>query len=265
MTWRASSSIVAFSTSIGGMFVSIVWKHGLTRGLKRLPLPGIRKRRDGHRFATVEADQRRINQIVDLHHVGKRVDVGANMFPDLRSRRGGKHGLDVDALRPELEAEPLRQKQYEGFGRAVDRHSELRRQADHGADVDDRPFAGLRKTRGDGAGKPHKCCRVEGDDPRDIIGRLIDEASAVGRSGIVDEDPDASIVAQPRLHRCKLGRLGKIGADDIDRHAGFLTETGLQRLHSSHVTGNQHEVVPAAREALGIGGSDAGGGAGNED
>ena len=108
------------------MFVSIVWKHGLARGLKRVPLPGIGKRRDGHRFATVEADERRIDQIVYLHHVGKRRDVGADVFPDLRSRRGGKHGLDVDALRPELEAEPLRQKQHEGFGRAVDRHAELR-------------------------------------------------------------------------------------------------------------------------------------------
>ncbi len=68
-----------------------------------------------------------------------------------------------------------------------------------------------------------------------------------------------------RLYRCKLGRLRKISLDDVDRHAIFLTQTGRQSLHSCLVTGNQHEVVPAAREALGIGGSDAGGGAGDED
>jgi hypothetical protein len=158
----------------------------------------------------------------------------------------------------------LRQEQHEGLGCAVDRHAELRRQADHGTDVDDRSFAGLRKTRGDGAGKPQKRGRVERNQPCDIIGALLDEASADRRSGIVDEDPDAGVVAQPRLDRCKLVGLGEVGLDDVDRHASFHAD-GRQGLHSCHVTGNQHEVVPAAREALGIGGSDAGGGAGDED
>ena len=94
---------------------------------------------------------------------------------------------------------------------------------------------------------------------------MLDEASADGCSGIVDENPDAGVIAQPRLYRCKLGRLRKISLDDVDRNASFLTEPGSQCLHSCHVTGNQHEVVSAAGEPFGIGSSDARGGAGDED
>ena len=110
-----------------------------------------------------------------------------------------------------------------------------------------------------------KRCRVERDDPRDVVGRLLDEASAHARPGVVDENPDserrraaASLPPQAR-------RPGQISLDDVDGHAAFLAQTGRQSLHSRLVAGNEHEVVAAAREALGIGGADAGGGAGDED
>lgn len=91
------------------MLIPIVWKHGLARGHKHVPLTGIGKRGNGYRFAAVEPNQRRIHQIVYLHHVGKRVDVGADVLPNLGSRRGGKHGPNVNSIRRELEAEALRQ------------------------------------------------------------------------------------------------------------------------------------------------------------
>lgn len=127
------------------------------------------------------------------------------------------------------------------------------------------PFAGVRKARGDRAGKPQGRGRVERHKAGHLIGALLDEAFANGRSGIVDEYPDAGIVAQPGFHRRQVGRLRKVGLKDVDRYAMVLMQTGTENFHSRRVPGNEHQIMPASREALGIGGADAGGGAGNED
>ncbi len=228
-------------------------------------MPGIRQRRDGDGFAAVKADQRRVNQIAHLHHIGQSVDVSPDMIPDLGARRGGKHGLDVNALRPKFEAKPLRQEQHESLGCPVDRHAELGRQSDHRADVDDRALAGFRQTRCNRAGQPQQRGGVKRHKLRNGVGALLDEAAADAGSGVVDQNPDAGVVAQPRLDGGELGGLRQIRLKDVDRYAGFLTQTGSHSLHPHLVTGDQHKVMAAARETVGINRTNSGRCAGDED
>jgi hypothetical protein len=69
--------------------------------------------------------------------------------------------------------------------------------------------------RGHGAGTPQNCRGVERYEPPDVIGRLLDESSADGRAGVVDEDPDAGVVAQPGLYTCLTGSGGVIDGGAI--------------------------------------------------
>ncbi len=185
------------------------------------------------------------------------------MIPDLGPGGGGKYGLDVDALGPKFLGKPLRQEEHESLRRAVNRHGELRREADDRADIDDRALTSLGKTRSNGAGKPHKCGGIEGDKLAHVVKALLDEGSTDRRSGIVDEYADARIVTQPGFNLCKIRRLGEIGLEDIDRYAGLLAQTARKRFHSNHVSGDQQEIMSASSEPFGIGGANARGGAGN--
>jgi hypothetical protein len=46
------------------------WKHRLPCGLMSVPLPKVVERGDRHGLTPVEADERRIHQLADLHHRG---------------------------------------------------------------------------------------------------------------------------------------------------------------------------------------------------
>ncbi len=81
----------------------------------------------------------------------------------------------------------------------------------------------------------------------------------------VDEDPDAGVIAQTRLDGGQLAGLCEVGLEDIDGDSMGLAQTSRQGVQSRLVAGDQHEVMAALREALGVGGADAGGGAGDED
>lgn len=105
----------------------------LTCAIQRVPALGHVQRRDSDEFATIEAHQRRINQFTDLHDLGKRIDVDAGALPDFRAGCGRQHRLHVDPAGRQLEIQSLRQEQHEGFGGAVDRHTELRCQTHHRA------------------------------------------------------------------------------------------------------------------------------------
>jgi hypothetical protein len=68
---------VAGAIALRRVLVGEVRQHGLPRGVESLPLGGVGQRRNGHRLAAVEADERRVDQFADLHHAFERVHVTA--------------------------------------------------------------------------------------------------------------------------------------------------------------------------------------------
>lgn len=221
--------------------------------------------RDCHSFTAIKADQRSIDQLAHLHHLGQCVDVDSRALPDLRSGGRREHGLDIDALGRELQSQPLREKQHKCFGSTVDRHAEFRCQPNYGADIDDRAFTRLRKPRSDRAGEPDERGCVERDESSNIVGRLLDEAARLSCPGIVDEDPDPGVFAQARFDSGKVVGLCEIRLEDIDCDAVLLAQVSRQCLQARLVAGDQYEVVAATCEALGVGGANARGSAGNKD
>lgn len=222
------------------------------------------ERWDGDALTPIESGKRRIDQIGDLHHAGQRVHIHAGMAPDLGPGRGGKHGLDIDAFWSELETERLREMQDEGLGRAINRHAKLGGEADRRADIDYGSLACPGEPRRDRMSEPHERGRIERHQPVDIFNVLFDEGATEAHPCVVDEDANLRVIAQPRFDFRALARVGQIRGQYIDRYSGLAAQALGKLLHPRHIAGNQHEVMAPPPETLGIGGADAGGGAGDE-
>ncbi|CAI8784070.1 hypothetical protein EMIT0373P_11618 [Pseudomonas chlororaphis] len=156
------------------------------------------------------------------------------------------------------------EEQHERLGRTVDRHAELRCQAHHRTDVDDRAFACFGQARGDGAGEPHQRRGVEGNQLRNAVGALVDEVTGQRGAGVIDEDADTGVVAQTAFNGCQITELGQVRRNDIDGDVVFAAQAGCKCVQACLVSGNQYEIVAALREAFGVDGANAGGGASDE-
>ncbi|MNC40314.1 hypothetical protein D3C75_890110 [compost metagenome] len=135
------------------------------------------QRRNGHRFAAVEANQCGIDQITHFHDFAQGVDVDTGAVPNLRAGGCGQYGLHINTLRRKFQAQALGQKQHKRLGRPIDRHTELRCQTHHRTDVDDGAFTCFGKAWRDGAGEPHQRGGVEGHQLRNAVGALLDEGA----------------------------------------------------------------------------------------
>jgi hypothetical protein len=83
-------------------------------------------------------------------------------------------------------------------------------------------------------------------------------------AGIVDKHGDARIVPQRGLDLGELHLIGKIGGQHFDGPSGLARQTCRKALQPRLVSGHQDEVASAAGEAIRIGRTDAGRGAGDE-
>lgn len=63
------------------------------------------------RKATIKADECGIHQITYFHDLVQGIDIDARAIPDFRAGSSRQHGLYVDALRCQLQAQSLGQKQ----------------------------------------------------------------------------------------------------------------------------------------------------------
>ena len=234
-------------------------------GLERRPFRDIVKRWDGDALAPVEPGQRGIDEIAHLHHILQCVHIDTGMLPDLGACRRGQHGLHIDALRRQLQRQRLREVQHKGLGRPIDGGAEFRRQPHDRPDVDDRPFARSRHPGRGRAGKARQRAAVQRDQPLDLVAGLRHEGAAKAGAGIVHQNADPRIVPQSRFHRRALPAVRKVGGQDVDGNARLVAQLVRQRRQSVLVARHQHQIMPATRQAIRIGGADPAGGAGDED
>ena len=83
-------------------------------------------------------------------------------------------------------------------------------------------------------------------------------------SGIVHQQPDALVVAEPRLDTREICRDGQVGGQHIDRNRGLGAQARGQCFHAIRVACHQDEIMATMGQTVGVGGADAGRGAGDQ-
>ena len=179
--------------------------------------------------------------------------VGAELR--LREARLDQHDADAEAAH--LVIERLRQALEGMLAAGVEPHERPRQETQNGARVHDRAGA-LAAHRGkDG---PHHAQDTEHVRVEERLGlaraRLLDGADD-GVAGIVDQHVDSAGLTENGL--------------DAGRHRGVVPYVERQQLdaldrgHCVRVAGGAEHAIAAARQELGRGAADAGGGAGDQD
>ncbi|MNP04579.1 hypothetical protein D3C76_964980 [compost metagenome] len=83
-------------------------------------------------------------------------------------------------------------------------------------------------------------------------------------AGVIDEDADTGVVAQAAFNGCQIAELGQVRRNHLDGDAVCVAQSGCKCVQTCLVSGDQYQIVAALREALGVDGANAGGGAGDE-
>lgn len=123
----------------------------------------------------------------------------------------------------------LREEKHKRFCRSVDGPSEFRCEADGRTDVDDRPLTHADEPRGDSAGEPGEGVDIQSNGGAYQFRRLIHEYTGSAHAGIIDQNPDLRIVAEPSLDLGQLPRLGEVSSKNIDSYRGLQSPGGQQR------------------------------------
>ena len=138
MAFRAASNVVRFPPSVG-------------------------QRRDRDRLAPVEADERGVDELADLHDALLFVDVAPRFSPDVGAGGGRQHGLDVDAAGAQLRLKRFGEGEDEGLGCGVDAGRYLGRERQHRGHVDDCARAPRQKSWNRGSRQPYDRRDVQAD------------------------------------------------------------------------------------------------------
>ena len=104
---------------------------------------------------------------------------------------------------------------------------------------------------------------IETDQPVHRIEVGVGE-TAGRNAGIVDEDADTAVIAQARFDPRQIGAIGEIGGYDIYFDSRLAAQTRCELLHPRLVARDQNKVMPAPGETVGVGRSDSGRRAGDE-
>src|SRR5258706_7065624 len=118
-----------------------------------------------HQFALVEADQRCIDHVFHRHddRRGQFLPRQARNFPHVSRRRSGQDRLDADPLVSKFVLQRMSEREDIGFGGAVHTVECFRRDANDGADVDDRARATVDECRCRGVSQSRESDAVECD------------------------------------------------------------------------------------------------------
>ena len=94
---------------------------------------------------------------------------------------------------------------------------------------------------------------------------MLGEAAGLGDASVVDQDADAGIVAQSGFNGSQVAALGEVGRKNVDGNAGVVALALGQCVQPPLVARDQYQIVAAASKTFGLNGTDAAGGAGDED
>jgi hypothetical protein len=122
----------------------------------------------------------------------------------------------------------------------------------------------LDEPRSDRRSQPRQCRGVEGNQRIDAHRTLLEEVPGLRDAGVVDEDLDAGVVAQPRLHGCEVGLRSQIGLKHIDLDTIGVPQACGRGIEAGFVARHQHEIMATPGEAVRVDGTDAAGCPGDE-
>jgi hypothetical protein len=71
--------------------------HCETGGFEGDPLALVGQRRNGKSLLAIEADERSIHQLANIHHIGYAIGASAAALPDLGASRSRQYGLNRSA------------------------------------------------------------------------------------------------------------------------------------------------------------------------
>ncbi len=96
------------------------------------------------------------------------------------------------------------------------------------------------------------------------LGTLVNDATGLRHACVIDQDADTGVLSQTSFQRSEVGGLCQVGLKHLHGHAVFLAQLCSQCFQARVVARHQHQVMATAGEALGIGSTDAGGGASDQ-
>ncbi|MCY1330099.1 hypothetical protein D9M69_157230 [compost metagenome] len=105
---------------------------------------------------------------------------------------------------------------------------------------------------------------VELDHRVEAVQVDIQQTAADGHARVVHQQADGGVTAQPCGHAVQIGPVGQVGLQHLHLHPGPLAQLCRQGFQADLVTGDQQQVVAPLGQAPGIGGTDAGGRAGDQ-
>ena len=105
---------------------------------------------------------------------------------------------------------------------------------------------------------------VEADQAVHNIEIAVGEAAGRRDAGIVDEDADAVVVAQAVFDPRQVGAVREIGAHNVDLDPGLGAQARSEFLQPRLIAGDQNKIMPAPGKTVGVGRSDSGRCAGDE-
>jgi hypothetical protein len=83
-------------------------------------------------------------------------------------------------------------------------------------------------------------------------------------AGVVDQNADAVVLAQPPLDTPQVGLVGQVGLHDVHAHARLAAQAIGELLHAGDIARHQNNVMATAGETVGVNGANAGRSAGDK-
>ena len=179
------------------------------------------QRGDGDRLATLEAQQRRIHQVLGAHH-DARIQVLHRSPADGPEIGGGgarQDGLHLHAGGGQFVPQRLAERQHEGLAAAIDAVQQFRRDGHDGRDVDDRAPAARHEGRRHGIGQPHRRGHVQIDHAGHLLHVALQQRRMRADAGVIHQQRDAGVFAQQILHPRQRGAVAQVGRQHLDRAA----------------------------------------------
>jgi len=212
-----------------------------------------------HQFALVEADQCCIDHVFHRHdgRRGQFLPRQASDFPDVGRCRAGQDRLDADPFVGEFVVQRMTEGEDIGFGRAVHTVERLRRDADDGADVDDRAGATLDECRCRGISQSREGDAVECNHLFHFLDVGIKQRRDGGGTSVVDEHCDTQIFPQLCFHFREIYLVVEVRHDRSDVASARSREARSERFEGCLAATYENEIVSTLCETVCIASPDA--------
>ncbi|CAI8753878.1 hypothetical protein EMIT0P44_160093 [Pseudomonas sp. IT-P44] len=243
-----------------GLAFGKIRRHHQTRRDKRIPVGGIRQRRNGDQFSLVQPRQRCIDHLARFHdHVRRDLAcVNTGTLPDFGARHAWQHRLYFDPGAIQLGIQRLGQAQHISLAGTVSGVEALGEQRHHRGDVDDRTPAGFCKTGGRRRSQARDRRYVQLNQTFQLIQISVGQQAICRDTRVIQQQTDTRIAAKALLKFQHIILLREIRFQHLDLNTMLSAQLARRGLKTLFVTCNQQQIKTARCQALSVNGTNPG-------